>query len=228
MGNNNDVYKTLYIDKNGNEIVYNHSKFVKAVDNLNNFVDSRIKAVNTKITKEEAFRKLKKLYEKLDVASSPAAEVASCRQGCGHCCKLLVLTSKLEKEYIDEYLSSHYSEEEIAKFKEKIKKHKELLSKIIVYRDGSFNKDIKNEYLSYRIPCAFLDENENCSIYEVRPFICRKYLVFDSPEVCSALTKDTTQYYSAFQTTVKEAIIKLNQLTYGTDYEYKHLQSWFI
>lgn len=216
------------MDKNGKKITYNHSELVKAVDNLNNFVDSRIKEVNTSITKEDALKKLKKLYEKLDAASAPVAEASSCRQGCGHCCQLLVLTSRLEKEYIEEYLSSHFSEEEIKEFKNKINTHKDLLSKLTVYRDGSFESGAKKQYLSSRIPCAFLDENQNCSIYEARPFICRKYLVFDSPEACAELTKNTSQYYSPFQSTVKDAIIKLNQLTYGNDYEYKHLQSWFI
>lgn len=225
---NKQVYSTLGIDKDGNKIVYNHSEFVKAVDNLNKYVDSRIKAVNTKITKEEGFRKLKKLYANLDAATSPVAEASTCRKGCGHCCKLLVLTSRLEKEYIEEYLSSHFPEKEIKEFKDKINKNKELLSKLTVYRDGSFEEKTKNEYLSSRIPCAFLDENQNCSIYEARPFICRKYIVFNSPEVCAELTKNTTQYYSPFQSTVKDSIIKLNQLIYGTNYEYKHLLSWFI
>lgn len=225
----NQVYKTLTIDKKtGKKLEYNYTEFVKAVESLNSFLDSRIKEVNSRITEEEALRKLKKLYEKLDAALAPVGRVSSCRQGCGHCCQLLILTSKLEKQLIKEYLSSHFPEEEVKAFLLKIEERRELLSKLTVYRDGSFEESAKKEYLASRLPCVFQDENQSCMIYEARPFICRKYLVFNSPEVCAALTRITKQYYSPFQSTSKDAIIKLNQLAYGTDYEYKHLQSWFV
>ena len=39
------------------------------------------------------------------------------------------------------------------------------------------------DYLYQRIPCPFL-EDESCSIYPMRPLVCREYLVSSAPEHC--------------------------------------------
>ncbi len=39
------------------------------------------------------------------------------------------------------------------------------------------------DYLYERIPCPFLEE-ERCSIYSIRPLICREYMVTSPPEHC--------------------------------------------
>jgi hypothetical protein len=39
------------------------------------------------------------------------------------------------------------------------------------------------DYFYQRIPCPFL-EDESCSIYPIRPLICREYLVTSPPEHC--------------------------------------------
>lgn len=223
----NHIYESLSLDETGATIIYDQSEIISAVKNLNSFIEARINTTD-KIAQSDALRKLKRLYEKFGTALEPMSRFASCKAGCGHCCQLLVLTSKLEADAMKEYIASHFTALQIAEFKEKVGKHKEILSSITVNSDGSFSKESTQVYLSSRIPCAFLDENNCCSIYEARPFICRKYIVFNPPEICKDLFKTTSQYYSKYHSTVKDAIIKLNQLTYGRNYEYKHLMSWFI
>jgi hypothetical protein len=40
------------------------------------------------------------------------------------------------------------------------------------------------DYFYKRVPCPFL-ENESCSIYPIRPLICREYLVTSPPQYCA-------------------------------------------
>jgi Fe-S-cluster containining protein len=224
----NHIYESLTISEIGATVIYDQTEIITAVKNLNSFIDARINSTATRLSQTESIRKLKRLYEKFGNALQPISGVVSCKAGCSQCCHLLVLTSQLEAEIIKDYISSHYSPNELSEFKEKIKEHKDLLSNLTVYNNGNFSEESTQAYLSAKIPCAFLDKNHCCSIYEARPFICRKYLVFDNPEICSNPFNKTTQYYSGYHSTVKDAIIKLNQLTYSSDYKYKHLLSWFI
>lgn len=223
----NHTYESLLIDETGTTIVYDQSEIVNSVKSLNNFIETRVNNIPTRLYAEEALRKLKKLFQKFGEALKPMSSCTSCKAGCSHCCHLLVLTSQLEAELINQYITTHFSQIEIEEFKSKIEKHKELLNNILPLKDGSFSKESTQAYLSSNISCAFLDNNNCCSIYEVRPFICRKYLVFNSPELCKNPFSKTNQYYAGYHTTVKDTIIKLNQLTYGHTYRYKHLLSWF-
>jgi Fe-S-cluster containining protein len=224
----NHIYEALIIDDAQNYVIYNQTEIIEAVKNLNGFVESRISNETTKITQSEALRKLKRLYEKFNIALKPMSHAVSCKEGCDHCCHLLILTSQLEIKMIQEYMSSHYSDKELLEFKQRIYKYINIYNSIVLDKDGNFSEQSNKDYLSSKAPCAFLDNNKRCMIYEVRPFICRKYLVFNSPEVCANPFNKTNQYYSGYHSTVKNAIIKLNQLVYGHDYEYKHLLSWFV
>jgi Fe-S-cluster containining protein len=224
----NHIYESLSIDEVGATVIYDQTEIITAVKNLNSFIETRINNTVSKLTQEEALRKLKRLYEKLGNALKPMSRATSCKAGCGHCCRLLVLTSKLEAQILKDYISSHFSSEQVAEFESKINQYKSILSNISINNDGSFSKESSQVYLSAKIPCAFLDSNNCCMVYEARPYICRKYLVFNSPEVCVNTFNKTNQYYSNYHSTVKDSIIKLNQLAYGSNYEYKHLLSWFV
>jgi Fe-S-cluster containining protein len=224
----NHSYESLTIAEIGATVIYDQTEIITAVKNLNSFIEARINSTAARLGQLEALRKLKRLYEKFGNALQPMSGAVSCKAGCSECCHLLVLTSQLEAEMIKDYIFTHYSSKDLHRFEEKIRGHNNLLSSLAVYNNGSFSTESTQAYLSAKIPCAFLDNNHCCSIYEARPFICRKYLVFDNPEICSNPFNKTIQYYSGYHTTVKDAIIKLNQLTYGSDYKYKHLLSWFI
>jgi Fe-S-cluster containining protein len=218
----------MHIDESRVTVIYDQTEIVEAVKNLTTFINDRINSETKKLTQIDAIRKLKRLYEKLDNALKPLSKAVPCKAGCAYCCHTLVLTSQLEIEMIKEYITSRYSDDKLSEFMAKIEKHKNMLTNIAFDKDGIFSEEATKAYLSSNIPCAFLDENNRCSIYESRPFICRKYLVFNSPDVCANPFNKTNQYYSGYHSTVKEAIIKLNQLTYGMNYKYKHLQSWFV
>lgn len=223
----NHIYEAIILPDTGRQIIYDQTEIIMAVKNLNGFIESRIDSINYELPQVEATRKLRRLYEKLDNALKPIEKVTSCKKGCNHCCFLPILSSKLENELIKDYMSEHYSPHNLSEFKYKIKQNNETLSQL-VHNKGRFMDENYKLYATANIPCAFLDSNSDCMIYSVRPFICRKYLVFNNPKVCENTLNKTDQYYSTYLTKVKDSIVKLNRLTYGEDFQYKHILSWFL
>ncbi len=223
----NHIYEAIVLPDTGKQIIYDQTEIVVAVQNLNGFIESRINSINSSLSQEEATRKLRRLYEKLNNALKPIEKVTSCKQGCNHCCFLPILSSQLENQLITDYMSESYSMDKLAEFNDKIKQNKDVFSQL-VHINGRFMNENYKLYAIANIPCAFLDKNNNCSIYSVRPFICRKYLVFNEPKICENTLNKTDQYYSPYLTKVKDSIIKLNELTYGEDFQYKHILSWFV
>lgn len=73
----------------------------------------------------------------------------SCAKGCYGCCRGGLSVAKVEADYIRRWLDSHPSE------RDKIKDLSRMRN------DPDF--------------CRFLDADGNCSIYEVRPIICRTH-----------------------------------------------------
>ena len=223
----NHTYESMLLPDSGKQIIYDQTEIIKAVQILNEFIVSRIENIDFVISPQDAIRKLRRLYDKLDNALKPIEKVTSCKQGCTHCCYLPILSSQIENELIKDYISENYSNDKLSEFKYKINQNKDVLTRL-VHVSGRFMHDNYKLYATANIPCAFLDSNSNCTIYKVRPFICRKYLVFNEPATCQNTLNKTDQYYSSYLTRVKESIIKLNKLAYGYDCQYKHILSWFI
>ncbi len=42
-------------------------------------------------------------------------------------------------------------------------------------------EDVNGELVGIKVPCSFLNEDNTCSIYEVRPLACRTYPHTDDP-----------------------------------------------
>ncbi|MEG0774323.1 SEC-C domain-containing protein [Clostridium sp.] len=220
------IYEAMVIDETGKQLIYDQSEVISGVESLLKFLEWRINGANSTLSYEESRRKIKKLFEKLDTSLKPIGTISSCNLGCNHCCHLLVLTSKLEYEIINEFLHKNFSEEKILDIKEKINKHSTFF-KNLNHNNEKFSVEDYEIYVSKKIPCGFLSHDNQCIIYDVRPFVCRKYLVFNDSSICGDPLNKTNQYYAKYLTTTKDAIAKLNRLTYGNNLEYKHLLSWF-
>lgn len=116
----------------------------------------------------------------------------ACAKGCQHCCdKVLIQITEPEAMYIYTYLKSVLEPQELNQFFEQIQKNTIETQHIT---------DM-TEYAKLNIPCIFLNQGV-CSIYDIRPFICREYHSF-SLEACLNLqnlfsTKIRDDYYRIF------------------------------
>ena len=223
----NHQYEAIVLKDSGRQVIYDQTEIIMAVQSLNNFIKDRIENVNSKLSPDESIRKIRRLYEKLDNALKPMQKVTTCKQGCNHCCYLPISSTQLEHELIKTYMTEHFSLDKLTEFKDKISQNKDTLSQL-VHINGKFTNENYKLYATSKILCSFIDSNNNCMIYDVRPYVCRKYLVFNEPSICENTLNKTDQYYSSYHVTVKDAIIKLNKLTYDDNCQYKHILSWFV
>lgn len=116
----------------------------------------------------------------------------SCKKGCAACCRQLVPLSPPEAAMIFEFVQTMPEPRKTIITKRFLSalqrlEEKGLLTKLACLKDPMLNDEeyraITQSYFYQQIACPFL-ENECCSIYEVRPSICREYLVASPAEHC--------------------------------------------
>jgi Fe-S-cluster containining protein len=110
--------------------------------------------------------KRRKLFQiTLDVAAAIAPH-AVCRAGCSHCCKTSALIYQSEADKIGKYLGR-------APVQIAARTPEEAESQLRPMRETYYGK-----------PCPLL-VNNRCSVYEVRPYVCRQQHSLDeTPDQC--------------------------------------------
>jgi Fe-S-cluster containining protein len=120
----------------------------------------------------------------------------SCRSGCGACCRQLVVVSPLEALVIDEHVQAADAaqrqrwEAAHARHHAALAQRPSLLRRLQWFRAaGGYIRPeegdaLEREYWAAQLPCPFLKE-ERCSIYPVRPFVCREHFALSPPELCA-------------------------------------------
>lgn len=107
---------------------------------------------------------LGKAMESFTESVFPLPEEAACGPGCGWCCHIRVAASIPELLVIYDELTAQTTPEGLAYFKERI-----------LAADAA--GDILDEEFWYKsqTPCPFLDTQNGCLIYPIRPFACRAH-----------------------------------------------------
>lgn len=95
-----------------------------------------------------------------------AREKPACAKGCSWCCNHKVGVTIPELIAIVEHLRASPERLEVAR-----RKAAELAQNPLIFSDS--------EKPRARIPCALLDEDGSCGVYEVRPIPCRSWLSTD-------------------------------------------------
>lgn len=116
----------------------------------------------------------------------------SCRMGCAHCCRQLVPLSASEAAMVFEFVKTT-AEPRKSKICNRFSAAVAHLDKIGLHSELKRLDDpavsdeeqmaITRKYFEQQIACPFL-ENECCSIYAVRPSMCREYLVCSPADNC--------------------------------------------
>jgi len=128
-----------------------------------------------------------------DAASELAAagQPISCKQGCNHCCYQAVPITLVEAEAFAEWIRTLPEDQQLElsrRFRETILRLSaagltENLTHLVRHSPDEAASKLALDYLYQRIPCPFLEDGA-CSIYPIRPFACREYLVTSEPEHC--------------------------------------------
>lgn len=140
----------------GNNLVYIEEFRAATEINLKNMTDSLPESIKKredefflKIEKSQLshLKKLEKLYSFMDVLYKHVNKYTPCKEDCSYCCYYYVAISDIEIQFIE-------------KNNKKVKRKKR------------FNTDSRG----VGTPCLFL-KNGGCSIYESRPYVCRRHVM---------------------------------------------------
>lgn len=189
-------YHTLGKNFNGDTIVYNQTKNMELYDEITEYAVEKIFIHNGEgaLMVSKGTEMLKDLYEKIDRGIKPFEKYASCKKGCGSCCSLYLECTPVEAELIRRYIISTRSTEEIEKLNKLVKEKGRVLNP--PKNSHTLTEEEKRaQWLSYaekNEKCIFLNEENACSIYEVRPLSCRKFIVFSDSEKCSVAEEIVT------------------------------------
>lgn len=109
-----------------------------------------------------------RLYQALDQfldAFEAQGQVIDCKKGCAWCCSNAVMVLPHEMFLLKEYLLQKTDPKSLAPVLEKMRQKDEKTSAMR-----------SQDFLHHKTPCALLDSEGACSVYEVRPMACRIYL----------------------------------------------------
>ncbi len=116
----------------------------------------------------------------------------SCRKGCAHCCRQLVPLSIPEAAMVYEFVMTMAAPRRSrvqSKFSAAVARLEkaDLLAGLQHLQDPSISdrqmNAVARSYFEQAVACPFL-EDECCSIYPVRPSMCREYLVCSPADHC--------------------------------------------
>lgn len=138
------------------------------------------------------------IQQTMDLAAEKRAEVAAaqghpvaCRAGCAACCDQLVMIWAAEAELVAEWLDRPENAAIREAFVARYPAWREASAGAIAQVGELTAKgDHKGQYAalmdhwSRKIPCAFLAPDGRCSIYPVRPSVCRNAHALDTAEWC--------------------------------------------
>lgn len=105
---------------------------------------------------------------------------ATCREGCSHCCTLPASASLPEAAAIVDFLSSRADWPRVRPQLERaLAANLEAMGTIAL---GA--PEARAAFFSKQVPCVFLADGR-CSVYAVRPAVCRYHVVVSPPENCA-------------------------------------------
>ncbi len=95
-------------------------------------------------------------------------QVPDCRPGCHFCCYEQVNVTPPEVFSLADHIRANWSEGRIRSLRKKLT------------AAASLSRDLDHEaYFAARIRCPLLDSEDRCSVYAVRPLMCRAYNSLD-------------------------------------------------
>ena len=105
-------------------------------------------------------------------AKEPLSETVACQAGCYYCCFYQVVLTPPEALLIGDYVDGAYSKKDKEGLKERI-------SRVLTLTAGKSREERVQVW--HDTPCIFL-AGDRCSVYAVRPFVCRAWHSLDASD----------------------------------------------
>jgi Fe-S-cluster containining protein len=168
------------------------------VINLIEYNDGNVGRADIPITPQEVF--INDVYSSMDVATADGLDllksedgiVPTCKAGCDHCCRYHIVTNSAEVHTLVQFLKRELSAEQMSDLHLRTQRWHEWDSsrrgRSQTSEDGG-----QGELDHYDHSCPLLVSGQ-CSVYAVRPAICRSHYVTSDAVLCrSANDPDSTE-----------------------------------
>lgn len=152
--------------------------------------------------KESFFKKYKEFLQMLDEFQKLTIKASQyecqCNVGCSHCCNHWVEdVNSFETIIVGDYIKKEFPER-IPSIIEAFKnddRHLQMVNGIMEQKISEAGEEeelshldqtdlLLASYYQLKRPCALLNEEGRCSVYDVRPLTCRIYFNFSKAEMC--------------------------------------------
>lgn len=183
-------YEYLSLGKNyeNRDIIFNNTMNMMHYDNMANMGMDKIfpYSENGELSVSNAIALLEYVYAMVDSGISQFEKYAPCKKGCGHCCSLYLECTAIEAEAIRRHIVKE-RKEDLDILNKRIDEMRQNLKTVKNSHELNFDerKELYLNYLLKKESCVFLNEEKACSIYNVRPLSCRKFIVFNESEKCN-------------------------------------------
>ncbi len=116
--------------------------------------------------------------------------IPTCKMGCCHCCRHFILTNRAEMHAVTQYVKREFSEKQINELR--IRTHQwHAWDNAQPGRSRAGKVDDRVDLSNYVRCCPLLDKGL-CTVYPVRPVVCRTHLVSSDPQLCMAVHEPTS------------------------------------
>ncbi len=118
--------------------------------------------------------------------------VATCKLGCSCCCRYHIQTNLVEARTLVQYIKRELSAEQIEALQERTRRWHQWDNS----QPGRYGSEDLDESItpSNYDPCCPLLVDNTCSIYPVRPVVCRTHFVSSDPSSCCAAINPKSTY----------------------------------
>ncbi len=152
-----------------------------------------------------AFRKLRQFHQAFDTADARLQETIgkpTCMAGCGLCCAHNTVSCMVIEamDAVSTLMGSGRLQKAVAVAEGwLLEKHREAPSYEGMLVGGLIPARIRDEFVSLkRLPCPFLNDIKECTVYEARPMVCRAFgVTVTSTLLCPrppGISETTTQF----------------------------------
>ena len=118
-------------------------------------------------------------WSELVVKENPLLE---CQPGCARCCMHQVMVGEREWEIIHTWMRSNLTKQQrqqvVRRVREQIAQRGNPLQRWLAMRSKhprAFVRAVGQGFRTEATHCPFLDDQNRCDVYPVRPFVCRAY-----------------------------------------------------
>lgn len=135
----------------------------------------------------DAFEPIRHVHKEVDnwiekIPDETKARIP-CKPGCAHCCRQFTMVSVPEAIYMILGFERLDHDKAVKWAKDNNDK---LVEQLTFVKDFTTSKvdEFHAKWFERQMPCIFLNEDKKCSIYPLRPVVCRSYFAIDTDTSC--------------------------------------------